>query len=143
MKYLIKLLVIHYGYHRAGRIVFHQLKDVEEQQSNPKVPEIPSNTSTFCPEGLDWCDDPLQYPENTILKAVSKQKKAIRIMFDEEKLPEEEVNEIDIRLRIFDPQFENICDVETTYIKPRAAKNKEGKFMFIVNHPEGADESSS
>ena len=86
------------------------------------------------------CDDPLDYPENTILKAVSKQKKAIKIMFDEEKLPVEEVNETDIRLRIFDPQFENICNIETTYIKPRAAKNKEGKFMFIVNHPSGADE---
>eukprot|EP00091_Calanus_sinicus_P018651 TRINITY_DN4333_c0_g1_i5.p2 TRINITY_DN4333_c0_g1~~TRINITY_DN4333_c0_g1_i5.p2 ORF type:complete len:130 (-),score=35.96 TRINITY_DN4333_c0_g1_i5:89-478(-) len=46
----------------------------------------------------------------------------------------------EIGVRILEPEFENICDVETTYIKPRAAKNKEGKFMFIVNHPEGADE---
>jgi hypothetical protein len=137
MQYLITLLVINYGSYEAARIVFQYLK---EQPRNPRVIKTLSNTSTFCPEGLDWCDDPLDYPENTILKAVSKQKKAIKIMFDEENLPVEEVNETDIRLRLFDPQFENICSIETTYIKPRAAKNKEGRFMFIVNHPSGADE---
>merc|ERR1719158_1176700 len=33
---------------------------------------------------------------------------------------------------------ENICNTQTNYITPRGAKNKEGKFMFIVNHPEGS-----
>ena len=62
-------------------------------------------------------------------------------MFDNEKVPVKEVNNTEeIGLRILDPQFENICHVDTEYIKPRAAKNKDGKFMFIVNHPEGADE---
>ena len=32
---------------------------------------------------------------------------------------------------------DNICDTESSYIAPRAANNKAGKFMFIVNHPEG------
>merc|ERR1719495_613118 len=62
-------------------------------------------------------------------------------MFDKETPTENEVtNTEEIGLRMFDAQYENICDVDTKYIKPRAAKNKNGKFMFIVNHPEGADE---
>merc|ERR1719422_2977315 len=36
--------------------------------------------------------------------------------------------------------FENICGLTTEYIMPRAAKNKNGQFRFIVNHPEGGDE---
>ena len=36
--------------------------------------------------------------------------------------------------------FENICGLTTEYIMPRAAKNKEGQFRFIVNHPEGGGE---
>merc|ERR1712062_363140 len=30
--------------------------------------------------------------------------------------------------------FENICGLTTEYIMPRAAKNKDGQFRFIVNH---------
>ena len=36
--------------------------------------------------------------------------------------------------------FENICGLTTEYIMPRAAKNKNGQFRFIVNNPEGGDE---
>merc|ERR1712119_54565 len=36
--------------------------------------------------------------------------------------------------------FENICGLTTEYIMPRAAKNKDGQFRFIVNHPEGGEE---
>ena len=39
-----------------------------------------------------------------------------------------------------DDGFENICGLTTEYIMPRAAKNKDGQFRFIVNHPEGGGE---
>ena len=35
---------------------------------------------------------------------------------------------------------ENICDTNTKYVTPRAAKNKAGQFVFIVNSPEGSEE---
>eukprot|EP00091_Calanus_sinicus_P018649 TRINITY_DN4333_c0_g1_i3.p1 TRINITY_DN4333_c0_g1~~TRINITY_DN4333_c0_g1_i3.p1 ORF type:complete len:223 (-),score=50.31 TRINITY_DN4333_c0_g1_i3:126-794(-) len=127
----------------AARIIFQEeAKDEDQPRTRGKaVTEKPFNTSTFCPDDLDWCDEPQDYPENIILKAVAKQKKTVKIMFDNEKVPKQESNTTsEVGVRIFEPEFENICDVETTYIKPRAAKNKEGKFMFIVNHPEGADE---
>ena len=37
-------------------------------------------------------------------------------------------------------EMENICSVRTEYIMPRAAKNKDGEYKYIVNHPSGAEE---
>lgn len=106
-----------------------------------------------CPEGEFWCDAPLEYPDQAILKAVSQQKKTFKEMFDTK--PEKEnfaipKNEtlwtlLETRTNFIDydrddEEFTNICDLSTSYIRPRAAKNKEGKFRFIVNHPEGDDE---
>jgi len=124
----------------APRIIFQQEPD-QGDNLNSIIPRgLPSNQSTLCPDDLDWCDEPYHYPEHDILKAVAKQNKAVKIMFDQDDVPVPENKTIEIGLRMFESEFENICDVDTTYIKPRAAKNKEGKFMFIVNHPEGADE---
>merc|ERR1712173_144599 len=124
----------------APRIIFQQQPDQENNLNSIFPRGLPSNQSTFCPDDLDWCDEPYHYPEHDILKAVAKQNKAVKIMFDRDDAPVPENKTTEISLRMFESEFENICDVDTTYIKPRAAKNKEGKFMFIVNHPEGADE---
>jgi ribosomal protein L7Ae-like RNA K-turn-binding protein len=145
MKPLTTLLVISSV---AARIIFQYEEQNVEKQKGVKGAKRPSNHSSYCPEGADWCDEPHDYPEHTILKAVAKQKKTVKIMFENENIPVKKINKTsELGLRMFEPEeaelepaFENICDVETTYIKPRAAKNKEGKFMFIVNHPEGADE---
>jgi len=122
--------------------------------------DVESTTTTeikavpVCPEGEFWCDAPLEYPDQAILKAVSQQKKTFKEMFDTTK-PEKEnfsipKNEtlwtlLETRTNFVDydrddEEFTNICDLSTSYIRPRAAKNKEGKFRFIVNHPDGDDE---
>ena len=123
-------------------------RTVQYEEHDRSIELLASYSSSYCPDGSDWCEDPTDYPEDTIKKAVDKQKKAIKTMFDKEieiVSPEMEGNETtgnetSILLRSFDIEYENICDVNTQYIKPRAAKNKKGKFMFIVNHPEGVDE---
>merc|ERR1719431_622560 len=124
----------------APRIIFQQQPDQGDNLNGIFPRDLLSNQSTYCPDDLDWCDEPYHYPEHDILKAVAKQNKAVKIMFDQDDVPVPENKTTEVRLRMFESEFENICDVDTTYIKPRAAKNKEGKFMFIVNHPEGADE---
>jgi len=121
--------------------------------------DVESTTTTgikavpVCPEGEFWCDTPLEYPDQAILKAVSQQKKTFKEMFDTK--PEKEnfaipKNEtlwtlLETRTNFVDydrddEEFTNICDLSTSYIRPRAAKNKDGKFRFIVNHPDGDDE---
>merc|ERR1719244_1393361 len=46
----------------------------------------------------------------------------------------------DIRTEPTEEIVENICDTNTKYVTPRAAKNKAGQFVFIVNSPEGSEE---
>jgi len=133
--------------------------------------DVESTTTTeikavpVCPEGEFWCDTPLEYPDQAILKAVSQQKKTFKEMFDTK--PEKENFSIPKNETLWtrrghrrgqggqtrlatrtnfvdydrdDEEFTNICDLSTSYIRPRAAKNKDGKFRFIVNHPDGDDE---
>merc|ERR1712123_366874 len=112
MKFLIPLLVLNYSYTQAARIIFHE-PDQEEQPRTQmiKVTEAPQNSTIYCPSDTDWCDHPFDYPENTILKAVVKQKKAIKILFNNDKIPTKQDNftEIGLRRAILESQFENIC----------------------------------
>ena len=36
--------------------------------------------------------------------------------------------------------YQSVCPFDTEYIKPRAAMNSAGEFMFIVNEPDGLKE---
>ena len=138
-----------------------------------------------CPDAAAWCSQPVNYPEEAILRAVKKQGDAIQILFPKEQKPTKEVLTLDPSIPLDDSVlgnrfggsgddegaeevdgsgdgdavdngrdavdvseheelhedgFENICGLTTEYIMPRAAKNKNGQFRFIVNHPEGGDE---
>merc|ERR1712183_1210260 len=119
---------------------------------------IPTTTSTevatsLCPGPEDWCDSPPDYPDQAILKAALRQNNTLGSLFDSKLLVKEkevptETTENSVRSRKGFPEFEefveddmiNICSVKTEYIMPRAAKNKEGEYKFIVNHPEGGEE---
>ena len=96
------------------------------------------NTTTLCPENQDWCDSPTDYPEDTILKAALSQNNTIRSLFDTQRIRSRDNFE---KLGEFvSDDLENICSVQTDYIMPRAARNKEGEYKYIVNHPSGAEE---
>merc|ERR1719219_2513522 len=102
MKLLTTLLVISIA---AGRIIFQYEEQHVEKQKGVKGIKRPSNHSTYCPEGGDWCDKPYDYPEHTILKAVAKQKKAVKIMFENENIPAKDINKTsEIGLRMFEPE---------------------------------------
>jgi len=122
------------------------------QEEDVELTTLPTEITAMCPEGEFWCDTPLEYPDQAILRAVSKQKKTFKEMFDSK--PEKEnfaipknetLSILETRTNFVDydtreEEFTNICDLSTSYIRPRAAKNKDGKFRFIVNHPDGDDE---
>ena len=118
-------------------------------------------TDAECPDDEEWCDAPSEYPEHAIHNAVTKQKQIFKEMFKpqqstnvsdlniemEKVARHSDINVIGLRqdfveLTTEEPEeeFTNICDLKTRYITPRAAKNKEGKFRFIVNHPDGDEE---
>merc|ERR1711915_342644 len=115
--------------------------------------KIIKDVKASCPDDAIWCDAPDEYPEEQIMKAVIKQKQTFKDIFDTKdksqdfisiSQPSTNITESSIgiatRMSPLDDQFKNICGLTTSYIKPRAAKNKDGEYRFIVNHPDGADE---
>lgn len=115
--------------------------------------KIITNVKASCPDDAIWCDAPEEYPEEQIMKAVIKQKQTFKDIFDTKdksqdfisiSQPSTNITESSIgiatRISPLNDQFHNICGLTTSYIKPRAAKNKDGEYRFIVNHPDGADE---
>ena len=109
----------------AARIIFQEeVEDEEQPRTRTRtITEKPSNTSSFCPDDLDWCDEPRDYPENIILKAVAKQKKTVKM---------KEINETsEIGVRMFKPQFENICDVETMTSSPGPPRTRRASLCSL------------
>jgi len=115
--------------------------------------KIIKDVKASCPDDAIWCDAPEEYPEEQIMKAVIKQKQTFKDIFDTKdksqdfisiSQPSTNITESSIgiatRISPLDDHFKNICGLTTSYIKPRAAKNKDGEYRFIVNHPDGADE---
>jgi len=107
-------------------------EEEEEMSSNSLVP--------LCAGSEDWCDTPADYPDQAILAAALRQNNTLGSLFDSNLLAK-------VQSRKGFPEFEefvddmiNICSVTTEYIMPRAAKNKEGEYKYIVNHPEGGEE---
>merc|ERR1711981_1331268 len=90
--------------------------------------------SALCPNEAAWCSQPSNYPEEAILRAARKQGSGDAVDAGREVEDAHELEEL------HEDGFENICGLTTEYIMPRAAKNKNGQFRFIVNHPEGGDE---
>merc|ERR1711872_85411 len=77
-----------------------------------------------------WYDNLPDYPEKNISHIIKDHYQKISLIekfFD---------NPFEVEPRV--GYAENICNTKSRYITPRGAKNKEGKFMFIVNHPEGS-----
>ena len=107
----------------------------------------------LCGAGEGWCAAPRHYPDTAILAAVTRQKQTFGQMFDSPNNTAAARTEAAANTTIgtrsgnfemleAEAEFTNICAVRTSYITPRAAKNKEGQFRFIVNSPDGAAEYS-
>jgi len=99
-----------------------------------------SSLTPLCAGSEDWCDSPADYPDQAILAAALRQNNTLGSLFDSKLLGK-------VQSRKGFPEFEefvedmiNICSVTTEYIMPRAAKNKDGEYKYIVNHPEGGEE---
>jgi len=145
-------------------------EDINLETTSTEPSKIIKNVKASCPDDAIWCDAPEEYPEEQIMKAVIKQKQTFKDIFDTKdksqdfiSLSQPSTNQNESSITTFssigiasrisplddhkygkndddDDQFKNICGLTTSYIKPRAAKNKDGEYRFIVNHPDGADE---
>jgi len=88
-----------------------------------------------CGNGTDFCSDPIAYPSKAIRKALRKQKRVIKSMFDTDLFRLRFRSGIDLY-----QGGENVCSMSTTHIMPKAARNKKGQFKFLVNGGEGSED---
>jgi len=88
-----------------------------------------------CGNGTDFCSDPITYPSKAIRKALRKQKRVIKSMFDTDLFRLRFRSGIDLY-----HGGENVCSMSTTHIMPKAARNKKGQFKFLVNGGEGSED---
>ena len=151
MKYLIIIAVTVATTRADARIVFQQSdndfipRNYVERSTTTTTTTTSRTTTTststemtptrLCPGNEDWCDTPTDYPEQSILRAALSQNNTIRSLFDTQ-----EIISRNSFGEFVTADLENICSVKTEYIMPRAAKNKEGEYKYIVNHPSGAEE---
>jgi len=142
-------------------VIFSEMTTTKDDATT-RTGNIISFNSAACRDDEDWCDTPEEYPEYAIHDAVVKQKKIFKEMFQPGQSTTFNDSAIETQTQIArhsslvglrngflteesateepEEEFTNICDLKTRYITPRAAKNKEGKFRFIVNHPDGDEE---
>ena len=85
-----------------------------------------------------WCE-PGNYPHETMTHYIKKNTSFNQILdqdsdYDDNDSPNSFVIEVDVF------SYEHICPMTIDYIYPKAAMNKAGKFMFIVNRPAGSEE---
>ena len=85
-----------------------------------------------------WCS-PTNYPDSVITNLIKSDSIAVQLLEKEDGFETNKVGFNDEDEYRYE-DAENICKVSTDYIFPKAAKNKKGKFMFIVNRPAGSVE---
>ena len=82
--------------------------------------------------GEPWCENIPDYPDKNITYIIRGQRKSLIDNFFD--------NLVTLQYVHTEDYSENICDTRTRHIKPRRMRNKNGRFMFIVNEPEGSHE---
>merc|ERR1739846_207447 len=51
-------------------------------------------------------------------------------------IPRQDDDDPEIQTKQDDDDLENVCSEDSIYIYPKAGRNSEGKFNFIVNNPD-------
>eukprot|EP00092_Neocalanus_flemingeri_P083749 GFUD01105128.1.p1 GENE.GFUD01105128.1~~GFUD01105128.1.p1 ORF type:complete len:219 (-),score=53.49 GFUD01105128.1:74-730(-) len=117
----------------SNRVVFPDENNENDKNDENTKSLLKANSPTEQTNNkTHWCS-PDNYPGNTISNLINQNSSLVELL--------EKDDGIRIRIPInTEPLQENICHTESEYILPKAAKNKKGKFMFIVNSPAGSEE---
>ena len=121
-------------------IAIAQAKVIFPDVWDDKTHSLHTKTATAeCTNLSSSCNEPANYPNMAITNLIKEDSSIVKLLQKDEDIQMNSATafsgEIDRK-----PILQNICDTETDYIRPRAARNKKGKFMFIVNRPEGSEE---
>jgi len=105
------------------------LNEIEDTHLKTVLPK------SFCKNNSSSCADPSYYPTKLIQRALYKQGKEFKNHFETNFPSNTDENDspaIQARTGLVQ-EWKNLCDVSTTFTKPRLAQNKEGESLYIVN----------
>jgi hypothetical protein len=97
------------------------LLQISQSSSNLQNTKI----SQLCPENSTLCADPPGYPTERVeqIQRILRRKRSVRNIFEDNTVATEDISAEDVKL----------CQTHTYRVQPRAAKNRDGKFVFVVN----------
>eukprot|EP00092_Neocalanus_flemingeri_P071508 GFUD01087915.1.p1 GENE.GFUD01087915.1~~GFUD01087915.1.p1 ORF type:complete len:204 (-),score=37.86 GFUD01087915.1:1116-1727(-) len=105
-----------------------------QTQAQAGVKVVEAETIPDCTDSSQqWCN-PTNYPDAKVTEILARNQ-SINQFLDKNSFIR------GISITLFDDEYssyENVCDEKTEYIYPKAAENKAGHFMFIVNNPGGS-----
>ena len=109
---------------KPDKIVFPRMESADLTFHDWRKPRCESSRRT-------WSCQPQNYPDNTMTQLLQTNSSVNQLL--------------QTRIADFTPEetvsaFLNVCPIDTDYVFPKAAMNKAGTFMFIVNQPAGAEE---
>ena len=86
-----------------------------------------------CSHGENWCEDPLEYPE-TFLHQIINSSHPLWPLLKENSLPHHHHHHSSHRKgRVLGEASRPACQLEESFVRPRAARNKELEWRFIIN----------
>jgi hypothetical protein len=122
-----------------------EIRNFNDNTDDDDIVEPVAAVEATCHNNTDYCLDPPLYPGRNIHDAVEKSGNIIKSMFFHHK-PILLRSSFDIFNATYDDYdynsieeddetYNNVCEMETDFIRPRVAKNIDGEFKFIVNLP--------
>ena len=114
-------------------------KDSSEENSSEELRnEIDDSVESYraaCRDNAPFCSDPDHYPESEIKSALKRQHKTMAGILKPVKSARSSVAPVQLQGRqgLVEREWHNLCDTNTTFIFPRAARNMEGEHRFLVN----------
>ena len=98
------------------------LLQISQSSFSPVNPQY-TKISQLCPENSTLCADPPGYPTETVeqIQTRLRRKRSVRNISEDDRVATEDTEDV------------KLCQTHTYRVQPRAAKNMDGKFVFVVN----------
>merc|ERR1711872_999862 len=83
-------------------------------------------TTAVCPDGVDFCEDPSNYPEQLISDWLDKRRNKREVTGH---LQTHVIDDPPVDSGLGDP----VCNMSRYWARPRAARNNAGRILFVLN----------
>ena len=93
----------------------------------------------MCEAGQDYCEDPDNYPTEIIAEAIATHYENVEEDEKTETIPPRTRRSLHLSSNTSYPSSSPLCSVHSYTAAPRAARNTDGRFRFVVNGDHGQE----